>query len=182
MKNLMLLCTFSLLLGCEVGKQHSSESVTQEMSNTSEINNPQEMAVMQWTQLEYLQHPCHGFCPVYQIVLQRDGNYVYNGERHTSQFGEIKSKLSNERTKAAFSAFEQLQRLGLPEVINRDNCALYATDHSIIEFKLRGDSKQWRFKHDLGCHAFTDRDRVLELTQIIQASLPIREHVNPAEK
>ena len=182
MKNLILLGVFSLLLGCEVGKQHGNESATQEMSNAPEMAKPQEMAAMQWTQLEYIQHPCHGFCPVYRIVLQQDGSYVYNGERHTSQVGEIKSKLSHERSKAAFSAFEQLQRLGLPEAINRDNCALYATDHTIIEFKLISSNKQWRFTHDLGCHEFAHRDQVLALTQIIQASLPIREHVNPAEQ
>lgn len=178
MKTMLMTTTLLLIFGCDVGKQTPSSSPPMTHAEQSQ----QQPLMSEWTQLEYIQHPCHGFCPVYSIVLQRDGHYVYIGERHTSQMGEFQSQLSAQRTQAVFWAYEQLHRLGLPEAIGRDNCALYATDHSVLEFKLKNQTHQWRFKHDLGCHDFSQRDSVLKLTQLIQASLPIREHVNPQEQ
>ena len=39
--------------------------------------------------LVYEQGPCFGFCPVYRFEVQRDGQYVYIGERHTQQTGRL---------------------------------------------------------------------------------------------
>lgn len=132
--------------------------------------------------LVYEQGPCFGFCPVYRFEVQRDGKYVYIGERHTQQTGRHQGVLMAEQTAKLFSLYQSIQALSLPKRIDSAHCELYATDHSYLRLSYQRENTSWSLHHDLGCHEFDKREALLELEQQIQRILPIHRWVNPVDQ
>jgi len=132
--------------------------------------------------LVYERGPCFGFCPVYRFEVQRDGHYVFIGERHTQQTGRHEGVLMAEEAEKLFSLYQSIQRLSLPQRIDSAHCELYATDHSYLNLSFHSDSAPWSLHHDLGCHQFPQRDALLQLEQEIQRVLPINRWVSPADQ
>src|SRR5689334_11193571 len=52
--------------------------------------------------------PCFGFCPVYSVTLDEEGNVTFDGERYILHCGEEDYKVSASNVAALKSAFDDI--------------------------------------------------------------------------
>jgi hypothetical protein len=102
--------------------------------------------------ITYETGPCHGFCPVFKLVVSSDGAGTFTGIQHTAVTGDRPITLTASEYAAFAGALapyrptsgEALYQPGTPL------CDRVATDMPSVDVRWRGDSEQHLYYY-YGC-------------------------------
>ncbi|MFC3579378.1 DUF6438 domain-containing protein [Sphingomonas hylomeconis] len=79
-------------------------------------------------QLTYRTLPCHGFCPVYTVQIDRNGQGVFTGAEHSAVTGERRFTATPAQTAEFFRRLQPYRPAGELVLDGQEKCASYATD------------------------------------------------------
>lgn len=126
--------------------------------------------------------PCFGTCPVYELTLYPEGQYVLMGERFTEGPNRSDNKPSEDSFELAKAILTTARFEDLPEDItmgNPDACPNPATDHPTAEITI-GDARGYYRTvtyyqgcfHDVAESMLRQLRGVMRIADLVQAAEP----------
>ena len=103
--------------------------------------------------LKMFRTDCVKDCPVYSLVIQSDGDVVFEGVRNTKTRGTIEDKLSEEKIKELLNEIGKADFFSLTDSYTEEsnNCSIYKTDYPITLILINLNGRKKYIKNDLGC-------------------------------
>ena len=127
--------------------------------------------------ITYETGPCFGACPVYRLVVDRDGTGLFEGRRFTAVSGERRFRVTPEQFRNFARQLEPLRPASGERRYAPPACGTTATDMPSADVKWRGgDGAQQHLYFYYGCDMQRNRD-IADRLRAAPALLPIGEYI-----
>lgn len=126
--------------------------------------------------VKYATTPCHGYCPVYSVVIGADGTGVFTGTSNTAVIGERRFTATSEQVADFFARLQPYLPLDEMLLAGPDTCKMYATDLPSADITWTGKGGAGHLLYDYGCDrnayhalaaALRDAPQALPISELI---------------
>jgi hypothetical protein len=122
--------------------------------------------------MTYATLPCHGFCPVYSVTIDADGEGMFTGTSNTAVTGPRRFTATPAQVADFFGRLQPYLPTGDLLLSGPDACKMYATDLPAAEVTWSGTGGSGHLLYNYGC----DRDAHRTLAEALRTApqaLPI---------
>ena len=131
--------------------------------------------------IAYETSPCFGACPVYRVVVNRDGTGLFEGRRFTAVTGERRFQVTPDQFHSFARQLEPLHPASGERRYAPPNCGTTATDMPSADVKWRGgDGSEQHLYFYYGCDMARNR-AIADRLRAAPALLPIGEYIVPPQ-
>ena len=112
---------------------------------------------------------CFGFCPVYTVSLDQDGEVKWNGQSNVDQTGEAEKRVSAAAAAEVFDALDAAGYFALNDkyATEADGCERVRTDSPTHTWSVERDGETKMLSHYLGCEGVAALDKLEEVRVLL---------------
>lgn len=109
---------------------------------------------------------CFGFCPAYELIIQKNGKITFTGKEHVAHKGMAEGEMSQEHIEKLTRILRESHFMKIP---SKPECKTRMTDHPSVFLTIELDGKRHSITHYHGCKGFEHEDELYDLEEKIDS-------------